>query len=179
MVSGRPYVLDEEGLARWSELHGEAWIGLLETHKRLTRQLDAELEAAYGITLSALEVLGRLAVSAERSLRLSALASACGLSLSRISRIVDSLEARELVERRAVKGDARAVDAHLTDRGLELARGATRGHFESVRRRFFEQLSVEEIASLGGIFSRFAPRPRTPNTDDPPGTLTKCAQQTT
>jgi DNA-binding MarR family transcriptional regulator len=96
--------------------------------------------------------------------RLSALASACGLSLSRISRIVDSLEARGLVERRAVEGDARAVDAHLTEGGLELARRATRGHFESVRRRFFEQLSGEEIASLGAIFSRFAPRPGEPRT---------------
>jgi DNA-binding MarR family transcriptional regulator len=167
MVSDRPYVLDDEGLARWSEIHADAWIGLLETHKRLTRQLDAELETAYGITLSALEVLGRLAVSTGRSLRLSALASSSGLSLSRISRIVDSLEARGLVERRAVAGDARAVAAHLTDRGLELARGAIRGHFESVRHCFFEQLSGEEIASLGAIFARFNPRPRQPRTPRP------------
>jgi DNA-binding MarR family transcriptional regulator len=160
MVSDRPYVLDEEGLAKWSDLHADAWIGLLETHKRLTRQLDSELEAAYGITLSALEVLGRLAVSAGLSLGLSALASACGLSLSRISRIIDSLEARGLVERRPVAGDARAVDAHLTDGGLELARRAVRGHFESVRQCFFEQLSGEEIASLGAIFARFTPRAR-------------------
>jgi DNA-binding MarR family transcriptional regulator len=160
MLSDRPYVLDEEGLATWSQRYADAWIGLLETHKRLTRELDSELEAAHGITLSALEVLGRLAVTAGRSLRLSALARSCGLSLSRISRIVDSLEARGLVERRAVEGDARAVAAHLTDGGLELARRATRGHFESVRQRFFEQLNGEEVASLGAIFSRFAPHVR-------------------
>jgi len=160
MLSGSPYVLDEEGLAMWSERYADAWIGLLETHKRLTRHLDAELETAYGITLSALEVLGRLAVSAGRSLRLSALANSCGLSLSRISRIVDSLEARGLVERRAVEGDARAVDAHLTEGGLELARRAMRGHCESVRQRFFDQLSGEEIASLAAIFARFTPRAR-------------------
>ena len=35
------YVIGDDGLARWSDTHYEAWIGLLETHKRLTRALDA------------------------------------------------------------------------------------------------------------------------------------------
>src|ERR1700740_3176735 len=100
------YVMGDDGLATWSDAHANAWIGLLETHKRLTRALDAELEAEYGITLSALEVLGRLAAADGHSLRLSALAGGCGLSLSRISRIIDALEARGLVERREVPSDA-------------------------------------------------------------------------
>lgn len=149
--------LGEDGLASWSSLYAEAWIGLLETHKRLTRALDAELEAEHGLTLSALEVLGRLAGAENRSLRLSLLAGACGLSLSRISRIVDALEARGLVERRAVASDARAVEGHLTRTGLELVRRAQTSHFASVKRRFFDQLSAEEIAVLGEIFSRFSP----------------------
>jgi DNA-binding MarR family transcriptional regulator len=153
------YALGDDGLATWSDLHADAWIGLLESHKRLTRALDAELEAEYGLTLSALEVLGRLAAVQRRSMRLSALAGSCGLSLSRISRIMDSLEARGLVERRAVQADARAVEGHLTDTGLDLVRRAQRSHFASVQRRFFEQLSNEEIATLAAIFSRFAPRP--------------------
>lgn len=152
------YVLGDDGLATWSDAHENAWIGLLETHKRLTRALDAELEAEYGITLSALEVLGRLAATDGRSLRLSALASSCGLSLSRISRIIDALAARGLVERRCVPSDARAVDGHLTDAGLELVRQAQSSHFAAVQSRFFEQLSDAEIQLLGSVFSRFAPR---------------------
>jgi DNA-binding MarR family transcriptional regulator len=152
------YVLGDDGLARWSDTHSDAWIGLLETHKRLTRALDAELEAEHGLSLSALEVLGRLAASEDRSMRLSALASSCGLSLSRISRIMDALEGRGLVERRAVQGDARAVEGHLTEAGLELVRRAQGSHFAAVQNRFFELLSEEEIAALAAIFSRFAPR---------------------
>jgi DNA-binding MarR family transcriptional regulator len=151
------YALGDDGLATWSDVHADAWIGLLETYKRLTRALDAELEAEHGLTLSALEVLGRLAAAGGRSLQLSALATECGLSLSRISRIMDSLEARELVERRAVPADARAVEGHLTDAGLELVRCAQSSHFASVQHRFFEQLSDEEIATLAAIFGRFAP----------------------
>lgn len=152
------YALGDDGLARWSDVHSEAWIGLLETHKHLTRALDAELEAKHGLTLSALEALGRLAAAEGHSLRLSELASGCGLSLSRISRIIDSLESRGLVERRCVPSDARAVDGHLTDAGLELVREAQSSHFASVQRRFFEQLSDEEIKLLASVFARFAPR---------------------
>src|SRR5947199_10661963 len=86
------FVLGDDGLATWTDTHKDAWIGMLETHKRLTRALDAELEAEHGLTLSGVECLGRLAASDERAMRLTALANATGLSLSRISRIVDALE---------------------------------------------------------------------------------------
>ena len=66
------YVVGDDGLARWSDLHADAWIGLLETHKQLTRAMDAELEAKHGLSLSGLEVLGRLAAADGCRLRLSA-----------------------------------------------------------------------------------------------------------
>src|SRR4051794_28878349 len=151
------YVVGDDGLATWSDTHKDAWIGLLETHKRLTRALDAELEAEHGLSLSGVECLGRLAAADGRAMRLSALGTATGLSLSRISRIVDTLEARKLVQRRSAADDARAVEAHLTDAGLKLVRQAQSSHFESVQSRFFEQLSDQEIATLASIFGRFAP----------------------
>ena len=152
------YVLGDDGLARWSDVHADAWIGLLETHKRLVRALDAELEAEHGLTLSALEALGRLAAAPERQLRLSDLADECGLSLSRISRIIDALQARSLVERRGVDSDARAVLAHLTPDGLALVKAAQCSHFAAVQRSFFEHLAPEEIQMLADVFARFAPR---------------------
>src|SRR4051794_24699421 len=134
------FVLGDDGLTTWSSTHADAWIGLLETHKRLTRALDAELEAEHGLSLSGLECLGRLAAADGRALRLSALANATGLSLSRISRIIDTLEARKLVKRQSCSEDARAVEAHLTADGLQLVRDAQGSHFASVQQRFFEQL---------------------------------------
>ena len=151
------YVVGDDGLAAWSDTHKDAWIGLLETHKRLTRELEAELEAEHGLTLSATEALGRLAAAEERSLRMTALAAECSLSLSRISRIVDTLEERKLVERRSCPDDARAVGVQLLPAGLKLVREAQTSHFASVQQRFFEQLSPAEIATLAGIFGRFAP----------------------
>jgi len=152
------YVVGADGMSRWSETHADAWIGLLETTKRLTRALDAELEARHGLGLSGLELLGRLAAADQRRLRLSTLASVAGLSLSRVSRLVDSLEHRALVERRACPDDARAVEAHLTEAGLRLAREAQSTHFASVQQRFFNQLDPAQIATLAAVFRRFAPR---------------------
>jgi DNA-binding MarR family transcriptional regulator len=157
-ASACPYVVGDDGLASWSATHADAWIGLLETHKQLTRALEAELEAEHGLSLSGLELLGRLAAAERRLLRLSALAAESGLSLSRVSRIVDLLEARGLVERHPCRDDARAVEAHLTGAGLELARAAQATHFASVRRRFFDELSPAEVETLASVFARFAPR---------------------
>jgi DNA-binding MarR family transcriptional regulator len=152
------YVVGDDGLASWSDTHADAWIGLLETHKQLTRTLDAELEARHGLSLSGLELLGRLAASEGRQLRLSTLAREAGLSLSRVSRIVDTLQARALVRREPCAEDARAVEAHLTDGGLELARAAQASHFASVQRRFFDTLDAGELEVLAAVFGRLAPR---------------------
>ena len=151
------YVVGDDGVTRWSDTHAEAWIGLLETHKRLTRALEAELEAEHGLSLSALELMGRLAAAPERVLQLTALAEQAGLSLSRVSRIVDVLESRGLVERRACPGDRRAKNALLTDEGLQLLRAGQATHFAGVQRRFFDQMAPAEVEALAAAFMRFAP----------------------
>ncbi|HEX4364930.1 MAG TPA: MarR family winged helix-turn-helix transcriptional regulator [Solirubrobacteraceae bacterium] len=152
------YRTDDDGLAHWTEAHADAWIGLLETHKQLTRALDAELSAQHGLSLSGLELLARLAAADGRQMHLSALAGASGLSLSRVSRIIGVLDERRLVDRHSCPSDARAVHARITDEGLALVRCAQSTHFASVQAAFFDQLEEDEIATLARVFGRFAPR---------------------
>jgi DNA-binding MarR family transcriptional regulator len=154
------YETDADGLTHWTDTHADAWIGLLETHKQLTRALDGELIARHGLSLSALELLARLAAADERQLHLTALAAASGLSLSRVSRIIDRLVGRELVSRVSCPSDARAVHAKLTDAGLELVIAAQSTHFASVQAAFFDQLDADEIATLARVFGKFAPHAR-------------------
>jgi DNA-binding MarR family transcriptional regulator len=153
-----PYRVSANGVAEWSEHHADAWIGLLETHKQLTRALDAELESRYGLSLSELELLARLAAAPDRCLRLSALAAQAGLSLSRVSRIAVTLETRGLIERTPCSEDARAVEAHPTPAGLTLMRQAQATHFASVQQRFFDELRPGELETLAAVFGRFSPR---------------------
>ena len=152
------YETDEQGLAHWTEAHADAWIGLLETHKHLTRALDAKLTAQHGLSLSGLELLARLAAADDRQLHLTALAGASGLSLSRVSRIIGVLEERRLVDRHTCPTDARAVHAQINDGGLKLVRRAQATHFASVQAAFFDQLDEQEIRTLARVFGRFAPR---------------------
>lgn len=156
--SAAAYRVGDDGVAEWSQRHADAWIGLLETHKHLTRRLDAELESRYGLSLSGLELLARLAAAPHRCLRLSSLAAEAGLSLSRVSRIAVLLEGRGLIERRPCAEDARAVEAHLTPAGLELMRAAQATHFDSIQRMFFDQLREGELDALADVFRRFSPR---------------------
>jgi DNA-binding MarR family transcriptional regulator len=142
----------------WTQPEADAWIGLLETHKQLTRALDAALDADHGLGLSTLELLGRLSAAGEGWPRLSALAAETGLSLSRVSRHMDALERRGLVQRRKCSTDSRAVEAHLTEAGAAVVAAAEAAHAEAVRERFFSQLSAEEVAVLASVFRRFAPR---------------------
>jgi DNA-binding MarR family transcriptional regulator len=154
----RAYETDADGLAHWTEAHADAWIGLLETHKQLTRALDQELTAGHGLSLSGLELLARLAAADDRQMHLTALAGASGLSLSRVSRIIGALEERALVDRHSCPHDARAVHAQINDAGLALVRAAQATHFASVQAAFFDQLDDGEIQTLARVFGRFAPR---------------------
>lgn len=163
-----PFQVGGDGVAEWSPRHADAWIGLLETHKQLTRQLDAELDSRYGLSLSGLELLARLAAAPGRCLRLSQLAVEAGLSLSRVSRIAVLLETRGLIERKPCSDDGRAVEAHLTPAGLKLMRAAQATHFAQVQRAFFDRLREGELDTLAEVFSRFSPRAAATCTE-PPG----------
>jgi DNA-binding MarR family transcriptional regulator len=151
----RRYRTGADGLVRWSDTHAAAWIGFLETHKRLTRELDAQLEAEHGLTISSLELLSRLARADGHMLRLTRLADAAGLSVSRVSRILDALEQRGLVERRADTEDTRARNAWLTPQGLDLLRRAQKTHFGAVERLFFDRVPEQDVEALARVFARF------------------------
>jgi DNA-binding MarR family transcriptional regulator len=147
------YFLGEEGVACLSPQHALAFAGLLESGRRLTRELEGELESEHGLSFSALGLLGRLVVAPTRTLRLTVLAQDMGLSLSRVSRIVDALESRELLEREHCPADARAINAHLTAAGARLARRAQATHRAGVQRLFFERLDEQQVATLAVVFT--------------------------
>jgi DNA-binding MarR family transcriptional regulator len=152
------YFVGDEGLSAWSPAQLAAWSGVMEGQRRLAREVEAPLEAEHGLALSALGLLGRLAAADEGVLRLSTLAGEMGLSLSRVSRIVDALEARGLVERRPCPADARATNAWLTPAGADLARGAQATVFASIQARFFDRLADDEVEVLASVFARFLDR---------------------
>jgi DNA-binding MarR family transcriptional regulator len=130
-----PWVIGPDGLAHLTEVQAAAWSGLMRVHRRITRELEGALQARHGLSLSALEALGRLAAAPDRRLRIARLAERIELSLSRTSRLLDALEARGLVEHQPCPEDSRASNVQLTAAGartIERAMSAFHSWLEEV-----------------------------------------------
>jgi DNA-binding MarR family transcriptional regulator len=147
-------LLTPEGLKYLPPAREAAWIGLLQAHSELTRAVDTQLTRSHGLTMSAYEVLSRLAHADDGHLRMSMLAERSQLSLSRVSRVIDMLESRGFVARRSCPGDSRVVHATITPEGQALVAQAQETFFAVIEERFLGRLSLDEIEQLGALLGR-------------------------
>ncbi len=125
-----------------------AWQALLHAHHQVIRKLDAELRQTHDLPLAAYDVLLRLARAPDRALRMTDLAERVMLSPSGMTRLVDRLAARGLVERRADPHDARVALASLTDEGMHLLRSAARTHLRGIREHFTGALTETQLRNV-------------------------------
>lgn len=139
---------------RLDEQELRAWRGLLRTYARLTKALDAELEAAHGLPLTSYEVLMFIADSDGDRMRMHDLASSILLSRSGLTRLVDRLERDGLLCRESCPSDARGAFACLTPKGRETLDAARATHLAGVRAMFLEHFTPEEQEQLGGFWDR-------------------------
>jgi DNA-binding MarR family transcriptional regulator len=133
-----------------------AWRGVLEVHAHVTQQLDAEMQAEHGLTLSAYEVLMFLDDAPEHRLRMSEIAERVLLSRSGCTRLVDRLVDQGYVTRCAADDDGRGLYAELTAAGLDKIALARRTHHAGIRRCFLSHLTATDQIALGDIWSRFS-----------------------
>ena len=131
-----------------------AWRSFLGAHAAITRELDAELESAHGLALSEYEVLLHLAQADGARLRMSELADRVLLTRSRMTRLVDGLEAAGLARRASCPSDARGLFAELTDAGRARLAAAGETHIAGVRERFAGRFESEELELLGRLLGR-------------------------
>jgi DNA-binding MarR family transcriptional regulator len=131
-----------------------AWKGFVRVYRAMSRTLDAELEAAHGLSLSSFEVLKSLRFSPEGRLRMADLAEHALLSRSGMTRLVDRLERQGLLSRCQCSDDARGCFAVLSPSGAALVDRARNTHLEAVRSRFLSHTSPDELERLGAIFER-------------------------
>lgn len=151
----------------WTPERAAAWEGMLELARVLRRAAEVLLEERHELGISMLGILGRLLRAPDATLRQTDLADAMGLSLSRVSRLIDALEARGLVARRPCPADARAVNVELTRAGRARATAAQDTVHAFVSERFMDPLTDEEIAVLAGAFTKLIRRaPRDPEAPD-------------
>jgi DNA-binding MarR family transcriptional regulator len=123
----------------------------------LRRVADADMMREQQLPISEYLALMHLSEAPRRLMRMSELAATCDLSLSGMTRIVNRLERRGLIERVQCEEDARGYNAVLTDAGLARLQQARPTHLASVRRHVFGHLDDIDLGQLARALQRIAP----------------------
>jgi DNA-binding MarR family transcriptional regulator len=139
-----------------SEREAAAWTGLLRARERIAQELDRALERDHALSLAEFDVLVHLEAAPDRSLRMAELADAVLLTRSGLTRLVDRLERRGLVERHTCPSDARGFWAVLTGAGAERLDAAAATHADVVRRLLVARLDGGEVEQLAAISGKIA-----------------------
>lgn len=133
-------------------LANEAWEAMLTAHSVLMKDFARSLvwEKA---SMREYDVLYTLSKSTE-PLRLSELGRYVLLSQPALSRLVDRLEERDLVNRCVDPEDARAVHLSLTEAGRALQREIGLSHGRDIARAMTAALTDAELATLRELATR-------------------------
>jgi DNA-binding MarR family transcriptional regulator len=131
-----------------------AWTAFLRGHAALTRELNAELVAAHGLTINDYEVLLRLARAPEGRLKRVELARSVLLTPSGITRLLDGLESAGWVVKALCDSDARVTYAVLTDAGREKLGEAAGSHLADIERLFSGRFDAAELTTLAELLAR-------------------------
>jgi DNA-binding MarR family transcriptional regulator len=137
----------------------KAWRTFLYAHAQVRRQLERELQAEQRMGLGEYEVLLTLAYSEGRRMRMSDLADRLALSRSGATRLIDRLEADELVERVSCETDRRGQWAHLTPAGLDRLRSASPTHLRGIGEHFLDRIPAAELQALRATLNRVLVEP--------------------
>jgi DNA-binding MarR family transcriptional regulator len=126
----------------------QAFGALLRAHMSATKQLNAQLVADHGLTLSDYGVLLQLAWSPDGRMRRIDLADRILLTASGITRLLEGLENSGFVERAACASDRRVVYAVLTEQGRAKLREAAATHLPQIESLFGARLDEDELETL-------------------------------
>jgi DNA-binding MarR family transcriptional regulator len=141
-------------------LANDAWEALLSAHAAMMKQFAAE-DIWEEISMREYDVLYTLSKCRE-PVRLSELNRHVLLSQPALSRLVDRLAERGIVERRSDPADGRGVRLALTAAGRGLQRQVGRQHARSVARALTARLTPSELRALETICLKLASPPAVP-----------------
>lgn len=136
-----------------------AFYGLVWAGSTLTAQVDQALVRAHDLPLSWFEVMLWLHGRTE-PVAASELGAKTLLSRSQVSRVVDALRARGLVERVPSRSDARSVLIALTEAGRRAFAEADATRRQALAEPFDDLLDDEDIEALNTVWTKLKQRPR-------------------
>ncbi|QSB14423.1 MarR family transcriptional regulator [Natronosporangium hydrolyticum] len=142
-----------------STLANNAWEALLRAHATLMKEFAAE-DIWTEVSMREYDVLYTLS-KCPAPIRLGELHRHVLLSQPALSRMVERLVSRGLVQRSADPGDGRGVLLSLTEAGQAQQRQVGRQHARSVAAALTGPLSADELTQLASLCRRLAAQPAT------------------
>ncbi|KAA0271973.1 MAG: MarR family transcriptional regulator [Acidobacteria bacterium] len=148
---GRPRRPDSRQL---DPLELAAWRGMLFAYRNMTAAIDERLEHDHDLSLGSYEVLLLLSSAPEQSMRMGRLADGLLLSRSGLTRLIDRMVARGLVERHTCSEDRRGTWARLTEAGAERFRRARPTNLAAIREQFVSRLDRDDLERLARVWEK-------------------------
>lgn len=124
-----------------------AWESLFRAQVTVMRELHACFPSGE-ISFNEYDVLFNLAGQPGRRARIRELTRHLLLTQPSISRLVDRLAARGVVDKQPDPRDARGIVVTMTDEGYELYRRTAVSHAAAIRRRVGGALDADELTAL-------------------------------
>lgn len=127
------------------------WLSYMRVYHRLEYEMNRQLLADCGLSLSDYTVLNALSQAPGRRTQLTSLATTIGWERSRLSHHLQRMTGRGLIDRVRSDTDGRAIDVVLSEAGWGLLESAAPLHAEWVRALFFADLDGQQEAELADI----------------------------
>ncbi|OYX56438.1 MAG: MarR family transcriptional regulator [Micrococcales bacterium 32-70-13] len=130
-----------------------AWEALFRAQVSVLRQLNAEFPTTE-ISFTEYDVLFNLSRAPERRMRIRDLIPHLLLSQPSVSRLIDRLAARGLVDKLPDATDARGTIVALRPEGYELFKRVAVIHADAIARRVGSRLDADELQQLTELCRR-------------------------
>jgi DNA-binding MarR family transcriptional regulator len=130
-----------------------AWRVFFECALALPDILDAELQAAGGLSFRWYDVLVHLE-EAGGGVPMNEIAGRILASKSGLTRVIDRMEDAGLVRRERPADDRRVVLVHATPEGLEALKASRVIHRDGIRRHFTEHLDADDLTRLRAMLEK-------------------------
>lgn len=131
------------------EADREAWNNFRKAAGALISLVDADLQQHLKVGYTDVDALLHLSVADDHCLRMATLARGVSRSPSALTRLVDRLEQRSLVER--TRHSSTDVSVEVTPEGLDLLAEAAPRILDQVEQRFWSRLTPTERDTLSAI----------------------------
>ena len=137
LVENAVSLIDEQALVGF-------WVNIVQAASMLRARLAERLEIEFQLAPEEAELLMRLAAESDNRLRMAEVSDLLLVSKSGVTRMVDRLIARDLVERATCPSDRRVVYAAITEKGKALLVEAVPAFVEAL------MASLADIAAGSG-----------------------------